>query len=77
MITVPTDRVGFLLVYANNEIIEKTEELVYDTFSLIAEFGGALGLFLGFSFFMLWDLAAPALTTAYKRFRNSWVGRYI
>ena len=53
MITVPTDRVGFLLVYANNEIIEKTEELVYDTFSLIAEFGGALGLFLGFSLFML------------------------
>ena len=27
MITVPTDRVGFTLVFANNEIIEKTEEM--------------------------------------------------
>ena len=29
--------------------------LVYPLASLVADFGGTLGLFLGFSFMMLWD----------------------
>ena len=29
--------------------------LIYEWSSLIAEFGGTLGLFLGFSFMTLWD----------------------
>ena len=38
-------------------------EEVYDypVFSFIAEFGGALGLFLGFSFMMFWDVAENIL----------------
>ena len=31
------------------------EELIYPFSSLVAEFGGTLGLFLGFSFLGLWD----------------------
>ena len=31
------------------------EELIYPLSSLVAEFGGTLGLFLGFSFMTLWD----------------------
>ena len=31
------------------------EQLVYPWTSLVAEFGGCLGLFLGFSFMTLWD----------------------
>ena len=58
------------MVYANNEIIEKREELVYDGISLIAEFGGALGLFLGFSFFMVWDFSLPVLIVAYKKIQS-------
>ena len=34
--------------------VEK-EELIYPFASLVAEFGGTLGLFLGFSFMTLWD----------------------
>ena len=34
----------------------ETEELIYPWQSLVAEFGGALGLFLGFSFLTIWDL---------------------
>jgi len=34
----------------------KTEVYTYDFGSFVAEFGGALGLFTGFSFFMLWDI---------------------
>ena len=39
--------------------MERVMEEVYDypVFSFIAEFGGALGLFLGFSFMMFWDVA--------------------
>ena len=36
-------------------LTKRTEEYVYDFFSFVAELGGALGLFLGFSFFMFWD----------------------
>ena len=36
---------------AKKEIIEETEVLAYSFISFLAEFGGALGLFLGFSFF--------------------------
>ena len=40
-------------------------EEVYDypLFSFIAEFGGALGLFLGFSFMMFWDIAENIMKT--------------
>ena len=33
----------------------ETEELIYPWQSLVAEFGGALGLFLGFSLMAIWD----------------------
>ena len=33
----------------------ETEELIYPMSTLVAEFGGTLGLFLGFSFISVWD----------------------
>ena len=44
---------------ADNEIIEETEEYAYGFISFLAEFGGALGLFLGFSFLSLWEIMQP------------------
>ena len=41
----------------------KTEQLIYPVTSLVADFGGTLGLFLGFSFITLWD---SLLGKAYK-----------
>ena len=46
---------GYIFVLVNNELTVKTEAFLYDERSLLAEFGGALGLFLGFSFYMLWE----------------------
>ena len=40
---------------ASRKITVKTETLIFPLRSFISEFGGALGLFLGFSFIMLWD----------------------
>ena len=36
-------------------ILVEWEDLVYPLASLVAEFGGTLGLFLGFSFMAVWD----------------------
>ena len=38
----------------------ETEKLVYTLESLVAEFGGTLGLFLGFSFMNLWEVVEIA-----------------
>ena len=38
-----------------NSTLVETEELIYPWTSLVAEFGGALGLFLGVSFMTIWD----------------------
>ena len=52
---------GFRFVLVTEEVTEEVEEYLYDELSLIAEFGGALGLFLGVSFLTLWDFGQPAV----------------
>ena len=41
-------------------LLVESEALVYTVESLVAEFGGALGLFLGFSFMNIWDVVEIA-----------------
>ena len=43
-------------------LLIETEALVYTVESLVAEFGGTLGLFVGFSFMNLWDLVEFAVS---------------
>jgi hypothetical protein len=54
------------LVYATTDVTYKREMLIYPFISFVAEFGGALGLFLGFSFYTIWEFMAPVL---YKFFQ--------
>ena len=42
-------------------LLIEQEKLVYTLESLVAEFGGTLGLFLGFSFMNLWDVVEIAV----------------
>ena len=42
--------------FASDDIEIETEVYVYDWISFIAECGGAMGLFVGFSFLMLFDV---------------------
>ena len=63
---------GFLLHYAVGDLtvvkevmlnfFNTLQELLYPFSSFLAEFGGALGLFLGFSFAMFWDFAFVIFT---------------
>ena len=46
---------SFSLWAFSNRTLVKTEQLIYPLSSLVAEFGGTLSLFLGFSFMTLWD----------------------
>ena len=46
---------SFSLWAFSNRTLVKTEQSIYPLSSLVAEFGGTLSLFLGFSFITLWD----------------------
>ena len=48
------------------QVMVEEEDWVYPELSFIAEFGGALGMFLGFSFYMFWDLGEFALKRCSK-----------
>ena len=50
-----TDHFLFSLWAVSNSTLVETEQLIYPWTSLVAEFGGALGLFLGISFMTVWD----------------------
>ena len=50
-----SERFTFSLWAVSRETTVKTEQLIYPLSALVAEFGGTLGLFLGFSFITLWD----------------------
>ena len=49
------DNMTLNIVLSSTDILTRTEKKIYSGVSFVAEFGGALGLFLGFSFLMVWD----------------------
>ena len=44
-----------------SELVQLKEQWIYDTNSFISEAGGALGLMVGFSFIMLWDITEAGI----------------
>ena len=58
---------GFHLSFAKTEIVEEKEAYVFDVVSFVSEFGGALGLFVGFSFFAFWDILNIIISAFYKQ----------
>jgi hypothetical protein len=62
---------GLIFQFARTEIVEEKEAYVYGFVSFVSEFGGALGLFLGFSFFMAWELVEPFFLVLYQKTKAS------
>ena len=54
-VSLDADGFVFSLWAVSKKTTIKTEQLIYPVTSLVADFGGTLGLFLGFSFITLWD----------------------
>lgn len=62
----------FSLWAVSKETRIKKEHLIYPLSSLIAEFGGTLGIFLGFSFITLWDnIILTSAFSIYKLYQLS------
>jgi hypothetical protein len=64
------DTFGLGIIFAITDVMLQQEILVYPLLSLIAECGGALGLFLGFSLNMLADFSIWTLKTVLNIFDN-------
>ena len=47
--------IGFMFGYSTNAVTVKEEAYIYPLQSFVSEFGGSLGLFVGFSFLTIWD----------------------
>ena len=56
------DETQLILKNTSPYLLVETEALVYTVESLVAEFGGTLGLFVGFSFMNLWDVVEFAVS---------------
>ena len=48
-------------IFAKEDVLIEKELTSYSELSLLGEFGGALGMFLGFSFLMVLDLIEVAM----------------
>ena len=66
------DMPGVKILLASSKVKKRTEEYIYPMISFVSEFGGSLGLFLGFSFIMIWD----ALAASFKACLNFNVSQY-
>ena len=58
---------GVALSYGSISTTVLREYLIYPWDSLVADFGGTLGLFVGFSFVMLWDIIQFLITFGCQR----------
>ena len=61
---------SLFLRMAESRISFKKELWVYDEISLVSEIGGALGLFVGFSFLNVADLVSYIFDIFIKRFKK-------
>ena len=57
---------GLGVSYSTTEVVVEEEQWVYPPVSFLAEFGGALGMFLGVSFMLVWD----CFTVLFRRINN-------
>ena len=61
----------FYLAFADNKLFIQKEMELYSLISLVSDIGGALGLFLGLSFVMVWDGAEAIIRIMLKYMRGS------
>ena len=53
---IPFGHFGLGFIFGDTSTTIRKEYYIYPLISFISDLGGSLGLFVGFSFFMLWDI---------------------
>ena len=61
------ESVGFIFAFSSTFLKIKEDKWLYSIESFIAEVGGSLGLFLGFSFLGIWDIITAAIYYFFKK----------
>ena len=65
---------GLYVIFGNRVVLVEKEEKIFPFESFVAEFGGCLGLFIGFSFLVAWDMLRGVLGNIIhylnQRYRN-------
>ena len=56
--------------FSSNSVTVKEEAYIYPLPSFVAEVGGSLGLFLGFSFLGIWDWVISGATLLYNKYNK-------
>ena len=56
--------------FSSNRMSVSEEIYIYPATSFLAEVGGALGLFLGFNFLMVWDFIEWIIFMVAKKYRE-------
>ena len=59
----------FILQFASTDLATNEEMLIYPFDSFVCEFGGSLGLFIGFSFLGILDILLSWVTNIWERFK--------
>ena len=55
-----------IILLSSSQVAKRSEEYIYPIESFVSEFGGALGLFLGLSFMMIWETLEFSIKFAMK-----------
>ena len=63
-------QLGLMIIFGSGITNVAKEQEIYPISSFIAEFGGCLGLFLGFSFIMVFDCFQKALLKIKQKLRR-------
>ena len=63
----PENITGLSFGFSSNSMSVSEEVYIYPTTSFMAEAGGALGLFLGFNFMMVWDFIEAIILMVSKK----------
>ena len=68
--SVAPNQTNLSIMFSTSNVILEREEKAFSFRSFVADVGGVLGLFIGFSFISLWDFILVWGTKLYSRCRK-------